>query len=162
MKVFKLKPSPHTVTPSVKDEGGEGGEVESQRSTATQVYNLHRGGHRLLLRVSFGQRTDNMLGWAQRIEPFTSMLLIHMAGTQILEAIWRDGYEASNLWYVIFPPCFTPFIWSFLGFFDDYSDTRCEIMRLQGRQLLPSRSFQMRNLELHSTFFHLRRRIVEP
>jgi hypothetical protein len=43
MKVFKLNPSPHIVTPSLKNEGGEGGEIEHQRSTATQVYNLHRG-----------------------------------------------------------------------------------------------------------------------
>ena len=43
MKVFKLKPSPHIVTPSFKENVDEGGEIEYQASTATQVYNLRRG-----------------------------------------------------------------------------------------------------------------------
>jgi hypothetical protein len=94
MKVFKLKLSPHTVTPSVNDERGE---IEYQRSTATQVYNLHRGWTSAIIE-SIGQRTDDMLGWAETVHVYAvnpyggkSDLRSHLEGRiRSVEAVVRN------------------------------------------------------------------------
>jgi hypothetical protein len=133
MKVFKLKPSSHIVTPSLKNKADEGGEVEYQRSTTTQVYNLFRGRTAAVIERIVWARDGRYVGIGTMNRTIHIYAVNPYGGKPDLRSHLEGRIRnAETAVRTFFSPSSTSLLCDCLGF-NDYFITHCEVKGLQDR-----------------------------
>lgn len=126
MKVFKLKPSPDFLTSSSKDKAVEGGEVEYPRST-TQLYNLYRGRTSAVVECIVWAKDGRYIGCGTMNRTIHIYAVNPYGGKSDLRSHLEGRIRnVETVVSAICLPCLS-LIRNWLGSFNDYSNSYCEI-----------------------------------